>query len=365
MNLSPTVNIALNDIQTNIKTKRFTGILLIFVGFAVLAIYNVSSGSYAFDDPQLLQLADKLRSIISPFTRIFLPFHQVLVKVVPFLGILLGADLINQEIQKGTIRVTLSHPLYRDQFYIGKFLGALVTVFIGLLIFYITGIGLALVKGIPVTLFDLKVLSVLFPITFLYTLIYLSTGIFISILIKNPKNTLILGLLLVILAEMVYPFFVFKAASNIAFKELQEELEPYGLTLERTGGLTPPEERIKISGTLNEKIDMYDIITRYRENSNYIYRKLTLFVPGEWYKRIVSKIAVRKVCIGDCNTMPESSGMRINANGDVVLSDYTMGWEGSLWEALSFVWQYLILMLSSFLCMFIAGYIKFINADLG
>ncbi|WP_148290418.1 ABC transporter permease [Thermococcus litoralis] len=364
MRSSPIVNIAIKDIQINMKTKRFIGILLIFVGFAVLAIHDVSTGSYAFDDPRLMRLAWKLRNMVSPFTRIFLPFHQVLVKVVPFLGILLGADLINQEIQKGSIGVTLSHPLYRDQFYIGKFLGALATVFIGLLIFYITGIGLALIKGIPVTLFDLKVLSVLFPITFLYTLIYLSTGIFISILIKNPKNAVTLGLILVMLVEIVYSLFAFKVASSIAFKELQEELGPYGLTLERTGGLTSLEERIKISGTLNEKIDMYDIITRYRENSNYIYRKLTLFVPGEWYKRIISKIAVRRVCVGNCSIIPESSGMRINANRDIVLSDYTMGWEGSLWEALSFVWQYLILMLSSFLCMFIVGYVKFINADL-
>ncbi|WP_204265151.1 hypothetical protein, partial [Klebsiella aerogenes] len=45
---------------------------------------------------------------------------------------------------------------------------------------------------------------------FLYTLIYLSTGIFISILIKNPKNAVTLGLILVMLVEIVYSLFAFK-----------------------------------------------------------------------------------------------------------------------------------------------------------
>lgn len=39
------------------------------------------------------------------------------------LGVLLGADAINRELSKGTIKVLLGHPVYRDQVINGKFLG--------------------------------------------------------------------------------------------------------------------------------------------------------------------------------------------------------------------------------------------------
>ncbi len=63
-----------------------------------------------------------------------------------FISIILGINLIPNEIEKRTIYTILSKPVDRWQFVIGKFLGALLTVFVNILVMSVVFIGAVIIK---------------------------------------------------------------------------------------------------------------------------------------------------------------------------------------------------------------------------
>ncbi|MCD6558737.1 MAG: ABC transporter permease [Palaeococcus sp.] len=346
-------NIYLKELYTLIQTRRFVIIVVSFVIFAVLEVLSISPGA-GFGGSSLER---ELLSRVSPFTDIFLPFHKILMGFVPFLGILLGADLVNRELQKGTLKVTLGHPIYRDQFYIGKFLGAGMVLLIGLTLFYLTGIGLALIKGIPVTLYDLKVLCIIFPITLAYALLYMGLGAMLSVFIKNPKSAIIFGLILVLIVEVIYPMVAFRVSSNLAIEEIKREL-PSNVSIEYGAGLKGVKIHVRGSAP-----NGFEFFLAYQEKSKIIYRKLTFFVPGEWYKGIISRLMSHPVCVGECGSIT-GEGVSVRGNKTVSAVKYTMGWEGSLWDNLSPVWDYAFLLAVFPGIFLLIGYLKFIQLDL-
>jgi len=193
--MHPVLNVAIRDIVEGIKTKRLLITLLIFVFIGVGTAYwvrNILMSSPAGDE-QFIK--DAMANSFLNNLRNFLAL----------LSILFGADAINREIETGTIRVTLGHPIYRDQFLIGKFLGKVLTVMVGLTLFVVISVASMLLIGIPIG--GGVVMLILKPLPFfvLFSLVYVSLGVLLSVLVRKPSTSILLALLLALFLEMIYP----------------------------------------------------------------------------------------------------------------------------------------------------------------
>lgn len=193
--MNPTLNVAIRDVMEGVKTKRLIITLSIFILIGIGTAYWVKNilMSSPIGDEQFIK-----NTMINGFLSSLRNF-------LAFLSVLVGADAINREIETGTIKITLGHPLYRDQFLIGKFLGKVLTVMVGLALFVVISVASMLLIGVPVGGEIAMLIIKPLPFFVLFSLVYVSFGVLLSVMVKKPLTSLLLALLLVLFLEIVYP----------------------------------------------------------------------------------------------------------------------------------------------------------------
>ncbi|MCD6559255.1 ABC transporter permease [Thermococci archaeon] len=319
--MHPILNIAQKEVYLQLKTKRFYIILTIFVLMAFGGVYLMKWS--LSQTPQF----EKLYEGASPFQIMFTSsFSSALSNLLPFLGGALGYDIINREIQEGTIKLTLSKPLYRDQFINGKFLGSTITITLGILLFYVLTISLALIFGVPVGMRDITMLLATLPFSLIYTLIFLVIGMLISIFVKKPSTALIVAIILIIFIELVYPMI----AGVIAFAMHREEL------------MSATSQMVMVNNTTQ-----YMAPQQGFENYYKTLRRMLYIAPSTHYNSVIGAIF---------GTKAEISGATLF--GGSIFEERSIG------ESLTLVWQGIVALVVMFLLPFAIAYTKFMKADL-
>ncbi|WP_288072240.1 ABC transporter permease [Pyrococcus sp.] len=197
------LNIAIKEFEISIRTKRFYVILGIFLVIAVVFISQLNSimNTLGFE-------------FKTPFQQLFLTsFSTAYVYGVTLLSLLLASTAINSEIKQGTIKVLGAKPIYRDTIIFGKLLGGAITIAVTVGLFYVFMIGIALVFGAGVTGYDISRLLAIYPITILYGVALYALGILLSVIMRNPTNSLLAGIFVFIIFVFVIPI----VASIVAF----------------------------------------------------------------------------------------------------------------------------------------------------
>ncbi|AEC52863.1 hypothetical protein PNA2_1949 [Pyrococcus sp. NA2] len=242
------LNIAVKELETSIRTKRFYAVLMLFIVLALLFIKITAS------------FAGMLSTMyVTPFQELFLSsLNSPLVYSITLISLLLGVTAINSEIEKGTIKILYSKPIYRDTIIFGKLLGGFLLLAMVLGIFYLIIVGISLVRGVPISSYDATRLLAIYPFSILYGLAMYSLGLFLSTLIRSQRNGIIAGVLVFLLIVIVIPMILapliafvivgpptFETAisannSSVTFsKETQEWTERYVSTLLKIYSLSP------------------------------------------------------------------------------------------------------------------------------
>jgi len=120
---------------------------------------------------------------------------NLLVLLVPIIGIALGFDAINSERTGGTLSRILSQPLYRDSVINGKFLAGIVTlvVMVGASVLLISGYGLRMI-GVPPTAEEVIRLFMYFVLTIIYGAFWMGLAMMFSILLRRIASSLLISL---------------------------------------------------------------------------------------------------------------------------------------------------------------------------
>ncbi|WP_288072084.1 ABC transporter permease [Pyrococcus sp.] len=138
------INIARKDFEVTIRTRKFQIIIALFTIISLGMIYSSK------------RLGISANLYKTPFQMLFLSsFSNAFNYSIALLGLLLGATAINEEIEKGTLKLMASKPVHRDEILLGKLLGSLLTLSVALVLFYILTVAFALVLGVPITGDDL------------------------------------------------------------------------------------------------------------------------------------------------------------------------------------------------------------------
>lgn len=159
------------SLMTIAYSLRYGAIETFFIGFMSDSVPGISSGliSYSGD----------------------------LGKFIPLFGIALSFDILLKEEKSGSLNVLLTHPVYRDNIIAGKILGSMISLFLALLVALSLAIGtLMVVTGESLTTMELFRIAIFFVISYMYAVLFMGTGLIISLFVKDLSDSLIYNVVL-------------------------------------------------------------------------------------------------------------------------------------------------------------------------
>jgi ABC-2 type transport system permease protein len=137
-----------------------------------------------------------------------LPLVALLSFLVPLIAIGLGFDAVNSEYNQRTLSRILSQPIYRDALLFGKFLAALFTLSITLIVLWLMVIGFGLIGlGIPPNAEEMARASVFLVVTIAYGGVWLALAMLFSTLFRSPATAALLSLGLWLFLTILWPLF--------------------------------------------------------------------------------------------------------------------------------------------------------------
>ncbi|ASJ09241.1 ABC transporter permease [Thermococcus siculi] len=218
--MNPVWNIALKELYVSVKSRRFiviVSIYLLIFGLAVYAIkdYLMQMGVPSVESNELGLWGVSAEIYTTPFAILFTINMMIITVLGAVLGTALGADAINREVENGTAKVLLGHPVYRDEVINGKFLGIGALIAVTYLVSYVVMVAVMLILGIPLDGDSLIRGFMAILVTILYTLVFLSLGVLLSTLSKRPETSMLAAVGLAIFLTVFYGIVVEIVAPKI------------------------------------------------------------------------------------------------------------------------------------------------------
>lgn len=202
--------VARKEIAENLKSIRYWGLIALFILLYVASTYAIGFALRGFG---IATPAGRQRVVLQLSNNVANAFNYI----APLLGIALGFGAIAAEREKGTIRLVLSRPVYRDDFINGKLIAALLLILLALGLSTLISIPLAVaLQGINVTAEDFVRLILLLLPAMLLALTYYMISLFASVIASRSSHALVISLVLWIFFSFVMPLL----ASFIAFHVL-------------------------------------------------------------------------------------------------------------------------------------------------
>ncbi|HWB94729.1 MAG TPA: ABC transporter permease [Puia sp.] len=147
-----------------------------------------------------------------------LPSYVVFLNFLgPLLGIAMGFDAVNSELNRGTLSRLLAQPVHRDYLLNGKFVASLLviaTLFFSLALL-MTGLGLIFI-GIPPTAGEFLRVIAFTLLTVLYVAFWLNVSILFSVRFRQPATSALTAIAVWLFLTVFYPILVRLVAKAFA-----------------------------------------------------------------------------------------------------------------------------------------------------
>ncbi|MEM2168638.1 MAG: ABC transporter permease subunit [Candidatus Bathyarchaeia archaeon] len=202
--------IASKEFSDIIRSKRFIILLSIFVLLMIAAVTSTYiSATQGIATPTamprrfLLSVASSLTGMMAYFA--------------PILGIVLGVDAISGEREKGTLKMVLAQPVFRDTFINGKFLGTIAAISLAVCVAFLVNVGGSIIAlGITPTDDDAARLLLFLIISIIYAIAYYGIAILISTVSKRTTISVIASIMIWAVFTFILPIIATMVAFSIA-----------------------------------------------------------------------------------------------------------------------------------------------------
>lgn len=135
----------------------------------------------------------------------FLDLEFIFTIVLSLFAILFGYDAINGEKQRGTLALSFSNSIPRDQYILGKVVGSFLALIIPLLIPILIGCLMLPLLGVPMDSNSWIRLSMVIFAGILYFGVFLTLSVFISALTQRSSSSFLMLLVVWIFAVLIIP----------------------------------------------------------------------------------------------------------------------------------------------------------------
>lgn len=193
--------IARKELADHIASWRFFLLLVVIAGFSILPVVFTSS--------DLSTAANQLTGVTSQVgtSPVFLAMFtagssslgsvsmtELVVLLLPLVGIAFGFDGVNSERSQGTLSRLLAQPVHRDDIVNGKFAAgiAVIIVMVVTLVLLVTGLGI-LRLGIVPSADAIARISVWIVATVLFASVWLAFGLLISVVVRSTATAALIG----------------------------------------------------------------------------------------------------------------------------------------------------------------------------
>jgi len=137
--------------------------------------------------------------------------------MIPLMAIALGFDSVNSEHNRRTLSRILSQPIYRDALLAGKFLAALTTIAISLLLLWLLVVGLGIIRmGVPPNAEEVARSLAFMGVTLAYAGTWLALAILLSILTRSAATAVLVALGIWLFFTLIWPMLVPGIAATIS-----------------------------------------------------------------------------------------------------------------------------------------------------
>jgi ABC-2 type transport system permease protein len=196
--------VAKKEIKDNIKSKRYWALVVILV------LFGIALSTYLTVSIEIEGRQERL------FTSFWIKFVGSLSFMLPIIGISLGFSAISGERERGTIRLVLARPIYRDDLLNGKLIAGALLILLALFVSYSLIIPSAiLLRGVNLTATDAAKLLLLMIPSELLALVYLSISLFFSTVSNRSGTSLVLSIIAWILFHIIMPILAYLVAEMI------------------------------------------------------------------------------------------------------------------------------------------------------
>ncbi len=294
------ITVAKKELFDHLKSRKF---LLIFGILLVVAIvgmiggiteYNKALDRYnehqsAIDSPLSSYIAEK-PSILSVFASV----ATYLVFVGAILGIAMGFDLVSKEKESKSLKILLSHPVYRDEVINGKALGGITALSGALFVVLFIALATLLVYGIVPDGSELVLIGIFAAVSFLLIFSYFAIALFMSTIMDESGEALIYTIIVFILLSVLVP----TLANDTVMENLvgsQPEI-PQELLDQMQRPVTNATESNTFSVTVSDKGDngawdeYNEQVRAYWEKQQMVKDTFALFSPTMDYQSVTSTI---------------------------------------------------------------------------
>lgn len=259
--------VAKKEFVDQIRSKRFIAILAVMLLFSVFSFYQ-GVDDFMKDYQSFISGQEVQRPSI---TKIFKTFGDMGVTTFgSILGLFMGFDLITREKEVGSLKILLSHPIYRDQVINGKAIGSFVALMLVVALTLAIAIGTLIMKGFVPSFEDLIVVGEFGVITIVFLFIFFSIGLFTSTIMEDSSSSLLVAFGIFITLMAVIPVFSSVIASAV--------LGP------------PPNPTMDSDEVVGEHKEIIKEVEEYWKKRRTIIDSFKILTPTNNYVEIISSL---------------------------------------------------------------------------
>jgi len=184
------------EFRDMLRSKR---LILIMITFVLSYVISIGSFVVMFSE----QGIPIPRNIIGLVLGSLVGYLSLIASII---GIALGFDAISGEHEKGTLRVVLSQPIFRDEFIIGKFLAASAAISFALAIATSLSLSSAVIMlGLTLKYEDIVRVLLMIFFSILLALAYYAISVLLSTTFKKSSTSALVGISLLIIFFAILP----------------------------------------------------------------------------------------------------------------------------------------------------------------
>lgn len=223
------ISISEKEFHDHIYSRKFLLFLSIIL---VVTIIGMATGSVDYNEQieqynENLQQADEYGGYIPGWYKpsvmtIFNGVGVLLASLGAILGIAMGFDLITREKESKSLKILLSHPIYRDEVVNGKAVGGIMALFLALGITLVISLGVMLVFGIVPTGEEFIYILLFGIAAFLMIFSYFAISMFMSTVADDSGNALVYTLIVFVFLSSLMPVFVWGSTMDLIIGEPPE-----------------------------------------------------------------------------------------------------------------------------------------------
>ena len=209
------------ELKKSLRTKKFWLILVLILLIYAMAFREVRDNLEGATNPQEV-LVTSVVGYIAVSAFLFIGLYALMA----------GATAVNSDLEDGTVRVSLSKPLGRVSYLLGKFLGQTVSIVVAMVFATLLSFAITKYYGLSLTASLVGDLILSNLLILLAMLQLLALGLLISTLIRSSNTALGLALVMFFVTGLVMP----QVVDGFAEDKAKEEFGIEGLRQAFAGG---------------------------------------------------------------------------------------------------------------------------------